>query len=405
MGFGDGGTERGLSAGANNDVPVVDTVRMNRVVGVKSYGFEWRTRFGLSEAEAARALDRQGFDWVIVQNLIDPLPGSAVSQDGPGLGYDDRRFRDALRQRGLKTFEATAVFFQPEDFRTRPRLRPLDARGAPMEPFGWYMGLCPSDEGYLAERAERLEEVVAAMEPDGIFLSFIRFPGFWELWMPETRREDISEYCFCERCLERFQDETGHQLPVGPTAQRAAILQHELRDAWTAWKCGVIGHVVAVIRAAAARSRPGIEVMVNGLAFGRDDYAKAGEEILGQRVEAIAAHAEHLELMFYHQILRRPPEPWIARVTAELRGRTERTLLACLQGKAEYLEPLYAAGRRKRSIPVAEFARALRAVAASPAEGVLVYHWTDFLEDELTAGGGFLRALADFKAGTYLGGP
>ncbi len=377
---------------------------MNRVVGVKSYGFEWRTRFGLSETEAARALGRQGFDWVIVQNLIDPLPRSAVSQDGPGHGYDDRRFRDALRQRGLKVFEATAVFFQPEDFRTRPGLRPLDARGVPMEPVGWYVGLCPSDRSYLAERAERLEEVVAALGPDGIFLSFIRFPGFWELWMPETSREEIPEYCFCERCLVRFQDETGHQLPVGPTAQRAAILQHELRDAWTAWKCGLIGQVVSVLRAAAARSSPGIEVLINGLAYGRDDYANAGEEVLGQRVEAIAPHAEHLELMFYHQILRRPPEPWIARVTTELRRRTDRTLLACLQGKAEYLEPLYAQGQRAATIPPDEFARALRAVASSPADGVLVYHWADFLEDEL-AGGELVRSLAEFKAGAYLGGP
>jgi hypothetical protein len=373
---------------------------MNGIVAVKNYGFEWYLRYGLSEEEAADAMVRHGIDWVAVQNLRDPLPTSAVVQELPGPPYEDRRFRDALRSRGLRIFEATAVFFRPAAYAAHPELRPVDAEGRVMQPYGWYVGLCPSSPAYLAERAAVMEEVVSTLEPDGVFLSFIRFPGFWELWMPETRRSDIIEYCFCERCLARFSEETGETLPDGPTAARAAVLRHELRDRWTDWKCGLIASVVTALRGAAERARPGITVLLNGVALGQADYRNAVAEVLGQRLETLTGPADAVELMFYHQILRRDPAPWIESLAPEAKRRTTMTVLACLQGKPDYLGPLYADGRRRPVIPFDEYLAALRAVAASPADGVMVYHWVDFLENELLGDGRMVEALRAFGSGT-----
>src|SRR5512135_720449 len=88
--------------------------RMNSLVSIKSYGFEWYTEYGLSERQAAQRMREQGIDWAIIQNLSDPLPGSAVRQALPPPPYDDRRVRDALRAEGIRIFEATSVFFHPE---------------------------------------------------------------------------------------------------------------------------------------------------------------------------------------------------------------------------------------------------------------------------------------------------
>jgi SAM-dependent methyltransferase len=372
---------------------------MNRIIAVKSYGFEWYLSFGLTETQAAAAMVRHGIDWAAVQNLRDPLPSTAVQQIMPPPPYDDRRFRDALHDRGIRTFEATAVFFRPDAFHEHPDMRPVDATGARMETFAWYVGLCPSSPAYLAERAAVIEEVAATLQPNGIFLSFIRFPGFWELWMPDTTRSDIPEYCFCERCLARFQTDTGIDLPDGSIPERAGILRHELRDAWTRWKCDLIASVVGTLKAAAQRGKPDVEVLVNGVAMGHDDYGNAVAEVLGQGLEALSGPADHMELMFYHQILRREPAAWISSLTREARSRTERTLLACLQTKADYLEPIYAAGRRRSEITSDEFRTALRSVADSPADGVMVYHWRDFLEDEI-AGGRMTSALRMFRDGS-----
>lgn len=372
---------------------------MNSLVSIKSYGFEWYTEYGLSERLAAQRMREQGIDWAIIQNLIDPLPGSAVRQELPPPPYDDRRVRDALRAEGILIFEATSVFFHPEFYRARPDLRPIDARGHVMEPFGWYVGLCPSSPEYLSERAAMMEHVARTFQPDGVFLSFIRFPNFWEMWMPETSREQIEEYCFCDRCVERFQAETGHQLPEGSASQRAALLQHELRNEWTRWKCGLIARTVAAL-GSAAQWRPGVKVMVNGVALGRGDYGNAVAEVLGQNLEDLSAPADGIELMFYHQIMRRDPRRWIEALTAEARSRTPGILLADLQAKADYLDPLYAAGRRRAEIPFEEFVSALQAVQASPADGLMVYHWKDFLEDDAHGEGRMSRALVAFKEGS-----
>jgi hypothetical protein len=369
-------------------------------MAVKNYGFEWSTRFGLTDVEVAGRIASHGFDQVLVQNLIDPLPTSAVEQEPPAGAYDERRFRDALRDHGLRVYESTSVFFQPATFEARPDLRPVDAQGRTMRRVGWYAGLCPSSPEYLAGKAALLDEVVTSLDADGLFLSFIRFPNFWELWMPETSRAEIDEYCFCPRCLALFADATGHALPDRPVPEVATLIQQELRADWTRWKCGVIADCVARLEAAAVRSRPGLEVMINGFGLGASDYGNAVEEVLGQDIELLSAHAEHFELMFYHQILRREPMSWIARVVAETRPRTDRTLLACVQGSADYLDPMYAPGRRSPTIPIDEFRRALRAVLDSEADGLMLYHWNDVLVDEEAGDGSMVRALCDFKAGT-----
>ncbi len=371
---------------------------MSRIIAMKNYGFSWFTTFGLSEEAAAARMADQGIDWVVVQNLIDPVPGSAVDQAPPPASYSDRRFRDALRDRGIRTFEASAVCFRPDALARDPSLTPIDATGKPMERFGWYVGLCPSSLEHLAARAEAIERVVTELQPDGVFLVFIRFPGFWELWMPETPRTDIAEYCFCDRCLTRFQAETGISIPDGTTAQRAAVITREHRDAWTRWKCDVIAAVIARLRQAARTAKPDAEVFINGVGLGQGDYGNAVAEVLGQDLDRLDRVADDLELMFYHQIQRRDPAPWIDSLVREARPRFQGKLLACLQTKPDYLDPIYAPGRRHPGIPLAEHLDALRAVEASPADGVMVYLWSDYLEDE-ARGGGLTDALRRYKAG------
>ncbi len=373
---------------------------MNRIVGVKNYGFDWYTDYGLNEASAATAIVRHGLDWVVVQNQLDPIPTSAVAQRPPGQGYSDRRLRDEMRARGLRTFEATSVFFQPSVYASRPDLRPVDANGFVMEQYGWYVGLCPSSPAYLAERAALIEEVAGELQSDGLFLSFIRFPGFWEMWMPDTPRSSILEYCFCERCLARFQQETGHSLPDGPTKMRSAILQHELRDEWTRWKCGVIAGVIATLKGAMRRAVPDADVLINGLGFSRNDYDNAVAEVLGQDVEALSAVAEHLELMLYDQISRREGPQWVAESTRAARARTSMTVLASLQTKADYLDPMYASGRRRTTLTAEDHEACLKAVLESPADGIMVYRWLDYLESEVRGDGRLLSALRSFKDGT-----
>ena len=370
---------------------------MSPIVGVKSYGWQWATDHGLNMAEAAQRMASHGVDWALVQNLIDPLPGSAVAQVPPDGAYDDAGWVAALRNQGIRTYQSTAVTFSPEEFEASADMRPISATGEEFRPLTWYYGICPSSPEYLERKAARFAEAVAHTRPDGVFLSFLRFPAFWELWMPETSRAEIEEYCFCQRCTGLFEERTGEQLPAGIT-ERAKVLTHELRPQWTDFKCALVAGIAARLRQTAESVQPGVDVILNSFGIRNTDYDNAVHEVLSQRFAELDTVIDHYELMFYFQIQKRDPGTWIPARIAEARQQTDRTLLACLQGGAEYLEDVYLPGGRKREITAQDWRDALTAVAASGADGVLVYSWRDLLADQAARGSRVTDLLA-YKAG------
>ena len=295
------------------------------------------------------------------------------------------------------TYQSTAVFFSPDDFFAHPDLRPIGSDGKPFEPFTWYHGICPTSTAYLDRKVEKFSEAVAVTQTDGVFLSFLRFPAFWELWMPEHTRADITEYCFCDRCTGLFEDRTGLSLPAGLT-ERVGVLTHELRAQWTDFKCAHVADVAGRLRAAAEEVRPGVDVILNSFGLGSTEYDNAVEEALSQRFSDLDPVIDHYELMFYFQIQKRDPVEWIPRRVAETKAKTGRTILADLQGDAEYLEDVYAADGRRREISAQEWHDALGAVAASGADGLMIYSWRDLLADE-ARGGSRVRDLLAYKAG------
>lgn len=373
---------------------------MSRVVAVKCYGFEWITQLGLDEARAAALMASHGVDWALLQNTIDPLPSSGVEQRLPADRYDEARFRDAVREQGMKVYESTAVFFDPTTYDARPDLRPVGANGATMAPYDWYHGISPHDPAYLRRRADLLEEVVSTHQPDGVFLSFIRFPGFWEALTAQVPREDVPDYGFAAGALDRFERDTGIMLPAGDTAEKARVLRSEFRTQWAAWKSAVVLDSIRVLRDAVHRARPGTEVLVNGLAFPEGERGPILQEVFGQDLGAISDVVEHVETMVYHQILGRPVRPWIEDVVADLRPRVAGTLLACLQTSPAYTDPPHDGLGRMPTLPPEEVVEALRAVADSQADGVSVYHWTDVAADELHGEGVMADGLRRFKEGS-----
>ena len=372
---------------------------MAPIIAVKCYGFEWMTGLGLDEAGAARLMASHGVDWALVQNRLDPLPESGVPQRQPDA-YDETRFRDALRAQGIKVFESTAVYHQPALVEADESLRPVAQDGRPFEKFDWYLGASPHDRGYLARRAELLEEVVATHQPDGVFLSFIRFPGFWEGWTPAVPADAIDDLGFAAGSLRRFTEDTGIALPDGPVADVARVVLGDLLEEWVAWKCSVVTDAAATLAGAARAARPGAETIINGVAFPAADRGDLARRILGQDLGAISEVAEHIETMVYHQILARDPRTWVPEVVEDLRPRVRGTLLPSVQTAPDYTYPPHEGLGRRAELPSEEVVDVLRAVAGTDADGITVYHWTDVAADDLHGDGVLAAGLRAYKEGT-----
>lgn len=373
-------------------------------IAMKVYDFQWYATFGMDAAGAAGALAEDGVDTVLVSNRIDPLPNSGVDQEaylsaagGRMDRYDDRAWTGALRSAGVHVYQTTATFFDPAALATFPDARPVDADGNPDRGFDWYLGVCPTHDAYLAAKIDRLRRVVVALQPDGLFLSFTRFPGFWENWTPGYAFSNADRFCFCPRCRARFSDDLGVDLPRDGAAQARFILERHGRE-WTAWRCARIVEAVERIASAARAERPGLAIMLNTLAFPASDFGGLDprREIAAQDIARLAGTVDRFELMTYLQILARRDD-WLPAVLADARRLApDRLLLCALQVAPLYTDGVHAGRGRAPGITADDLDRSARAALAAGADGLVFYHWTDFLVDGAQGGRkrSVLRGLA-----------
>ena len=367
---------------------------------MKVYDLQWFTTYGLDYAEAAKALRDDGVDTVLTQNRFDPLPGSGVDQDAyladPAVReraatFDDRAWVEALRAAGLRVYQTTALFFEPSALERFPDARPVDAAGRPDRGFDWYLGVCPTHEAYLAEKIARQRRVVAELAPDGLFLQFTRYPGFWEnwTWAPDYVFGDADRFCFCDRCRARFAEDTGIQLPAGDVAAQSRFILDRHGAAWTAWRSGRIVDAVERIAAAAREVRPDLKIMLNTLPFPAADLGglDVRREIAAQDLPSLARVVDRFELMTYLQILNRPVS-WLAEAVSDVRRQLPagREVVCTLQVAPLYSEGVHAGRGRAASISADELEAAARAALAAGADGLVFYHWTDLLADEAAGG-------------------
>lgn len=354
-------------------------------VGMKVYDNDWFLKYNFSYEEAARILRDWGVTFVLAQSRYLPMPDTAVKSEIPPelaeryAAYDDRRFRDALAKEGVEYWAAATMFFDPAALVADPGLRAVGSDGEPIEKIDWYIGIPPSMQSLVDRKVAAIEKAVEALEPDGVFLAFMRWPNFWELWMPRHRRQDFLEYSYDAMTLARFEQEAGVDLSGRQAAHAAQWIEESARDAWTDWKCGVVEDVIRQVRTASQRIKPDTRIMLNTVPFGADDYDGAQEKVFGQRFETLADVVDVFEVMTYHQILKRPTD-WIPQIGSEVKARSGRKTVCTLQATPLYLEGMHAAENRSPTLDVEEFGRAVQSVAAAQdVDGVVVFLWSDFL--------------------------
>lgn len=378
--------------------------RINLRSGVKIYDNDWFIRHGLAPEEAADLLARWNVTYVIAQSRLLPMQDSAVSsavtpaQQARYAALDDLAFRQALAERGIAYFAVLNIGFDPDFARRHPALLPIDQFGRRAVLDDWYIGLPPIRAANTAHKIGLLTRAVAELAPDGVHLGFVRWPGFWETWLPGDDPAAKAHYCFAPETIAAFTAETGIALPGDDPAAAAAQAEGPHRAAWTAWKCRQTVAQIGAIRAAIEAVRPGLPIAINTLPFFRDEFDGAVETVFGQDIAALRAVVDIFEVMAYHQILRRPAD-WPGRIAADILGRSAgRAAICTIQGRALYLEGQHAGRGRAGEITAAEFGACLDGIAASPAQGVCVFTFTDLLDLRGTAQGeAMLAHLGAFR--------
>lgn len=380
-------------------------------IAMKVYDLQWFTTYGMTYADAAGQLAADGVDTVLLQNRFDPLPSSGVDQHaylaayGDRLAdYDDLAWVQAIRAAGMEAHQTTATFFDPAALQRFPDARPIDARGEPDHGIDWYTGVCPTHDGYLQWKIDRIVTAVDALQPESLFLQFTRFPGFWEnwTWNPDYQFTDADQFCFCDRCRTRFATDTGFALPTGDVPTQARAILATAHEEWTAWRAQQLKRAIQRI-GEAVRPLGAPPLTLNTLPFPRSDFGgiDVRRTIVVQDLALLADTITTFELMTYLQILNRPAS-WVRDAVADARALAGPgcRVVTTLQVAPLYTNGIHAGRGRAPQVTADELLEAGRTALESGVDGLVFYHWTDFLDDEAAGGRkrDVLRRLARLAA-------
>ena len=366
-------------------------------IGMKVYDLAWFHHYKGDLKRAAGALRADGVDTVLTQNQIDPLPASGVEQNQSAGGYSDTKWVEALRQEGLTVLQTTATFFDPDALIQFPDARPINALGKPDAGFDWYTGVCPTHEEFLQWKCDKLHRVVQELSPDGLFLQFTRWPGFWEnwTWSPDYSFTESDEYCFCDRCRHQFSEDLGIDLGRGDLVGQASLILDQHRLSWIDWKSRTLYSAIERIASRSKIQDRDLTLMLNTLPFPPSDFddLDVRRSVCGQDLTLLEGVIDRFELMTYLQILNRPPD-WIEAAVTGARDLTSQNaeVVCTLQASPLYTEGMHAARQRSDSISASDLEKAASIALDSGVNGLVFYHWGDFLTDE-SAGGKKRTAL------------
>jgi len=353
-------------------------------LGVKIYDNDWFLKHRMVPEQAADVLAGMGATFVIAQSRFLPMQDSAVERQVRETGgryesLDDAAFRDALRERGIAYFGCLNICFDPAFALRHPELLPVDQFARTEEKQDWYIGLSPDRKENLDHKRALLERAVTALDPDGIHLGFVRWPGFWEIWLPDVHREEMPEYCYSPATLKRFCEAVNVDLPLMDASASARLIAQRYRREWRDWKCGMTADAIGQMRKAVQNKRPGTAIAINTLPFFQSDFDNAVEEVFGQDIKLLSQVVDVFEVMSYHQILRRDAK-WPAAVGNAVKRRTNQNVICTLQAKALYLEGMHAGRGRSTKISADEFDLAVDELERSAVDGMCVFTFSQLLD-------------------------
>lgn len=273
------------------------------------------------------------------------------------------------------------MFFDPDAITADPTLTPIADSGLPMQVEDWYIGIAPTQTAYITSKIERILQAVTALQPDGIHLGFMRWPGFWELYLPHSKRSDFNEYSFDQETIESFITDNKLVQPNHLThSQELAewiLTQHA--SLWYEWKCSVVYNVIYKIADKIKQIKPDIKVILNTLPFADSEYDGAMRTMFGQDLAKLAEVVDIFEIMAYHQIIMRDIE-WPATIANHVKSLTNKEVIVTLQAKALYLDGMHKQENRNPEISLSEFKQLVQLTRQSKADGCVFFQWTDFLE-------------------------
>jgi hypothetical protein len=284
----------------------------------------------------------------ITEVIIDKIIDLGVNEISLKWEYYNEELVARLRRKNIKTYAEVSLFVHQDMWQKYPESRPVDRAGNLMEPINWYYGVCPNNPEVQDEKLKTIDRIIKSLHVDGLWLDFIRYPCHWE----EVRTSQITEYCFCKNCLEKYDKEVGGS-PEGSD--------------WITWKCEQITGFVKKVRKRIMNSGKPIQLGMFTVPWVGNTYGGAIQSIVCQDFQALSKYIDVFGAMTYHKLTSQPVH-WIGDIVETIDRITDKSVV-----------PLVQSMDIPETIPENEFEHSIEVAIRAPSKGVIVFHADDLL--------------------------
>ncbi len=218
-----------------------------------------------------------------------------------------------------------------------------------------------------------LENLIKTVKPDGVSLDFIRFFVFWEKVL-KNDAENLKQTCFDDRCVSRFEKETGITIPhtANSVTEKANWILNEEKASWADWKCLVIKQAVNQLTRKIRKTDPMIKIGLHSVPWLSETYNGAVKAIAGQNLSYLTPYVDFFTPMCYSHMLDETPQ-WIDNIVKEQTLIGGKTVVPSI-----HVEQCY----RDETFPVARFEEAVRIGLQEPSKGIVFWSWADLDRSE-----------------------
>ncbi len=281
--------------------------------------------------------------------------------------YNNKEFVGKAKQYGMNLVLNFPVFFDQKYLEKNPEYYCIDSEGKKAIN-GWLHFACPSQPDYFEHQKNKLKNWLEFVNPQMVTFDFLRFFVFWEKVYPDALYKDIVDGCYCDKCINDFQESTNLKVKI----KSAEWIKNNLLQEWADWKCNVIERRLSELVTIVKQYDENILIGLKILPWSENDFNGAIRSIAGQNAEKLSKYVDVFIPMTYSHMLKREPG-WINDITSEIHDRTGKQVLASIQIENLYLE---------ERISVNEFMDMMKFGTMAPSSGVFLFHYDSILNND-----------------------
>lgn len=266
------------------------------------------------------------------------------------------------KEQGFKVYVSVNAFGGKGAWEKYPDSRPVKANGKKLgEEKGdkGQEGTCPTHVKWREDRIKYIKHLLDVPGKDqgidGIWLDYIRYPGFWE-----TAKPDVPDTCYCARCLKKFQAERKIKIPAGLKPGEAAFwIKNNCLYEWMGWKKEQINSFVKEVKGILEKHPKKITLGLFTVPWRKGEKDDAISYKLGQDAFMLSEIADVISPMLYHKMCGQSVD-WVGMMTQYYTETAGCSVLPIIQ--SHDLNP-------------EEFGKAAANCAKAGAGGILVFSY------------------------------